>query len=171
MNWSSTITIGALCVLLQTGTSAVAQDLEIRLTDPAWDGKSVPKNQVCQKFDGHGATPAMHVAGLPSGTEALRVAFNDESYGPMDDGGHGVLLFSVEAGVSSVDLPSIPGETDDLPSGVSKVSGHRAPGWSGTGGAYLPPCSGGRGNTYTATVNATAGDRTLASGKVLLGTF
>ena len=171
MNKNALIRGSVVVALLLTSVVGFTAELTIRLTDPKWDGQQVPKDQVCQKFKGAGATPAMQVTGVPTGTQALVVAFNDESYGPMDKGGHGVLRFDVAAGNTSFDLPEIPGETDDLPDGVSKVSGHRAPGWSGTGGAYLPPCSGGRGNTNSATVSAVKGEQTLASGKIKLGTF
>ncbi len=52
-------------------------------------------------------------------------------------------------------LSSAPGETNDLPAGITKLQGHKAssPGYS-PGTAYLPPCSGGIGNTYTATIKA-----------------
>lgn len=113
----------------------------------------------------------MRITGLPTGTQALLVAFNDESYAPMDKGGHGVLGFDVAAGFTRVDLPKIPGETYDLTDGVAKESGHRAPQWSGTGGAYLPPCSGGRGNRCSASLSAMQGQEVLASGKVQIGTF
>ena len=162
------------CLILWAGT-APAADLDIQLTDSKWNGETIPKDQVCQKFDGHGATPPMRISKIPPGTTSLQIAFNDESYQPMNSGGHGILQFIIESGSTSVDLPMVPGETDDLPAGVTKVAGHRAPGWSGTGGAYLPPCSGGGGNTYTATVSAIsgtqAGAEVLASAKVGLGKF
>ncbi len=74
----------------------------------------------------------------------------------------------------SVTLPAVPGETDDLPAGVKEVYGHQGEGWSGTGGAYLPPCSGGQGNLYTAKVKALGGadgDTVLGVGKVKLGIY
>jgi hypothetical protein len=171
MIWLRITKVGALPCLLLWAFTASAADLEIQLTDAKWDGETVPADQVCQRFNGHGATPPMRISGLPTGTQSLQVAFNDESYQPMDKGGHGILQFTLAPGSTTVDLPVVQGETDDLPAGVTKVSGHRAPGWSGTGGAYLPPCSGGQGNTYTATASAMAGDEVLASGKVSLGKF
>ena len=135
----------------------------------------MPKSQVCQRFGGSGATPPLRIANLPAGTTHIEVAFNDQTYGPMDNGGHGVLAFAVAARRDAVSLPAVPGETDNLPPGVTKINGHRGRGWSGTGGAYLPPCSGGRGNTYTATVRAVmrgdAGAKTLARATVGIGRY
>jgi len=61
---------------------------------------------------------------------------------------------------------------------VTTFTKHRGTGWSGTGGAYLPPCSGGRGNTYTITISAVKmnSDKTgiankLAEKKFTLGTY
>ena len=53
---------------------------------------------------------------------------------------------------SSVTIPSIPGETNEMPQGMfieNKFRSNR-----GEDGAYLPPCSGGRGNEYYATVKS-----------------
>jgi hypothetical protein len=38
-----------------------------------------------------------------------------------------------------------------MPEGVIIVSKHKAPDWD-KAGAYLPPCSGGKGNKYTVTI-------------------
>lgn len=71
----------------------------------------------------------------------------------MNNRGHGKLGIRVEAGATSVNFPSIPGHTFDLPDGAFMVKEHRNPDWA-TAGAYMPPCSGGIGNTYYLTVIA-----------------
>ena len=161
---------------LAAAPAALAQGepktLDVHLADPAWTGDAIPAGQQCQRFGGKGASPKLHIAGAPEGTTAFRVLFNDESFKPMDNGGHGAVRYTLKPAGGQVTLPSVPGETDQLPTGVTTHIAHKAPKWSGTGGAYLPPCSGGKGNTYTATVEALgAGDQVLGRGRVVLGTF
>ncbi len=173
------------CMLLTTilalGVSAhsLANDgLSVRFADSVWNGKKIPASQVCKKFGSADAkSPALIIENLPAGADAVLVAFNDESYTPMDKGGHGVLSFAHD-GSDKASLPAVPGETDTLPAGVTAFIKHRGTGWSGTGGAYLPPCSGGRGNTYTIKVSAvklnadkTGIAETLAEKKVTLGSY
>ena len=147
-------------------------ELKASLADPAWDGKTVPENQVCSRFGGKGTTPAVKITGIPSGTQSIVVAFADETYAPMDNGGHGVLKFSVPSGVKEYTLPKVKAESDDLPSGVSVVTAHRGSGWSGTEGAYLPPCSGGKGNSYYADITAQDSDgKNLADTYVEMGLY
>ncbi len=169
---SPTVTLVFMALL---AVPVSAAELEASLLGDGWDGVWVPDSQVCQRFGGRGATPPMRIAGLPAGTTHIEVSFNDESFGPMDGGGHGKLSFAVAAGQSVVDLPAVPGETDDLPDGVTKINGHRGADWSGTDGAYLPPCSGGRDNSYTASIRAVVqgdgGKRTLARTKIGIGRY
>ncbi len=170
-----------LTTILTLGVSAhgLADDgLNVHFADSVWDGKKIPASQVCKKFGSTNArSPALVIENLPAGADAILVAFNDESYTPMDKGGHGVLSFAHD-GSAKASLPAVPGETDTLPAGVTAFAKHRGTGWSGTGGAYLPPCSGGRGNTYTIKVSAVKlnGDKsgiaeTLAEKKVTLGSY
>ena len=134
------------------GESAIA--LTAHFADPAWDGKQVPEGQWCTRFGGHGATPVLALTGVPPAADAIILAFNDETFGPMNHGGHGVVGFRI-TGERPVILPSVPGETNTLPKGVWKVRSHRVPasGYS-PGTAYLPPCSGGLGNQYSVSISA-----------------
>ncbi len=160
-------------VLVPTPAAAEEVELKISLGD-GWDGETVPADQVCQRFSGNGSTPPIVIANLPAGANSVKVAFNDESYSDMDYGGHGVIAFTVDGAGGAVTLPPVPGETETLPAGVKEVYRHQGEGWSGTGGSYLPPCSGGQGNTYTATVKAMGGadgDTVLGQGKVKLGVY
>jgi hypothetical protein len=151
---------------------ALAQGtLTVSFADPMWTGDKVPADQHCPLQGGHGATPALTVEGLPDGTTAVNVAFNDETYQPMNDGGHGVIGFDVTPAGGKASLPSVPGNTADLPAGAHVVTASRAPGEYASPG-YLPPCSGGNGNTYSATVTAVDGSgKELASGKITLGKY
>ena len=158
--------------LLVLGTACAEEGLSVTLADPAWNGKNIPADQVCKKFGGNQAkSPALKVEGVPADADALLLSFNDESYAPMDKGGHGVVRVQLNKS-STVQVQSIPGETDTLPTGISVVTKHRGTGWSGTGGAYLPPCSGGRGNTYTIDVSVINGSGTIvAKGKIAMGKY
>jgi hypothetical protein len=162
--------------LVPLPSPASAGELAVAFADPAWTGERVPEGQQCSRYGGHGKTPALRVSGIPVGADAIILEFNDETYKPMDRGGHGIIGFRI-ALREAVLLPSVAGETNELPEGVFVVAPHLAnkPGYS-PGTAYLPPCSGGKGNTYTATVKAVrthAGGRreTLAAIRLVLGTY
>ena len=172
------VTAMALAVLAIAGWSAGALAEEASLTvsfaDPQWTGGAVPQNQVCSRFGGAGATPRLKVDGVPPGADAIIVWFSDEDYLPMGDGGHGVLRFKIDSG-PSVTLVSVPGETDQLPDGVTAEQKHHG---ASAGGVYMPRCSGGRGHHYTAEVRAVKSSsdpgkpaEVLARGKITIGTF
>ena len=148
--------------------------LEVELADPSWDGVKVPDGQQCQKFGGQGESPALAVSGIPSGASHLVLEFSDRSYPPMDKGGHGKVAYAIEAGATAVTVPPVPGHTMELPPGFTLVEAQQAPQWD-KAGAYLPPCSGGRGNEYYVTVKAIhqMGDETheLASASVEMGKY
>ena len=133
----------------------------------------MPSDQVCFKYITNRAkTPPLKVGNIPAGTTHIIVSFNDESYGPMCCGGHGAVRFKVD-GNAIATLPAVPAETSDLPDGVETESAHSGPYGSG---AYLPPCSGGRGNTYSADVKAVSvstgkSGKLLGRGKIYLGDY
>jgi len=140
-------------------TPALAQDMTVTLTDPVWDGKRVPASQVCGRFGGKGAvSPSMLVSNLPDGVVAIDVWFSDDNNERMNWGGHGKVKYLVPAGAKSFEMKSFPAESDDLPDGVVSVRDHKGSQWSGTGGAYLPPCSGGKGHNYSAYILARDAD-------------
>lgn len=141
----------ALFMSLALPHSALAEDLKLNFADPAWTGKSIPSGQICKKFGGNGATPALRVENIPAEADAIVLEFSDKSYGPMNDGGHGKIGFRITPGAGSVVVPSFAGETFTLPEGFFLISKHK--GWSDPG-AYLPPCSGGQSNKYYVTVKA-----------------
>jgi len=167
--------VAATLIAAFTAASAVAAaDLELRFLDDAWNGEAVPEGSQCQKFGGEARSPAVHVAGIPEQANALIFEYSDRDFPPMDNGGHGKYGFEIEAGATSVDVGPVPGHTTDLPAGFFVVEEHKAPGWD-LPGAYLPPCSGGRGNSYYLTVKAVhrEGDESheLASGTLELGKY
>jgi hypothetical protein len=166
--------LGAAGVLF-AGT-AIADDLSVTFADPAWNGNRIPAGQHCTKFGGRGATPAFTVEGIPAEADAIVVEYNDRSYHPLSyGGGHGKIGYDITPGVGKATLPSVPGEkADGLPAGTWVVRRNRATGDYARPG-YLPPCSGGRGNTYFAEVIAVKKDGDdydeLASTKITLGRY
>ncbi len=100
--------------------------------------------------------------------------YSDKTYKKMDDGGHGKIGYALNGGGDSAQVPSIPGHSFDLPSGFFLVAAHRAPKWD-KAGAYMPPCSGGKGNDYHLTVKAIKQDgetsEVLAQTLVVLGKY
>jgi len=146
----------ALAACQSTGSyepvSTEIPKLSISFVDKKWDGKTVPSEDTCTRYGSKSPmTPALIVKGIPSGANALILEFNDESFAPLSyDGGHGKIGFWInEAGTATV--KSVPGETMKLGEGVFVEAPHRT---TFTGGAYLPPCSGGRSNTYSVDVKA-----------------
>ena len=61
---------------------AWAGKLDVSFADASWTGKKIPKGQHCRKFGGDGATPELMVSGIPEGTTAILVEFNDASSSP-----------------------------------------------------------------------------------------
>ena len=153
------------------GAAFAQAALTVKFTDPAWDGKTIPKDQICSLQGGKGSTPAIEVSGLPEGTVKITESFNDETYQPMNNGGHGVIGFDVTPSGGVATLPAVPGESDQLPVGVSVVTKERGTGDYDKPG-YLPPCSGGNGNLYTMDVTALdASGAKLGTAHVELGHY
>lgn len=162
------------------GYKPVAENLpglSVSFADPAWNGKQIPNGQQCQMFGGKGATPALQVDNIPAGANAIIVEYNDLSYGPLSSGGgHGTIGHWVE-GKRAV-LVAVPGETaNNLPAGSFIERRAMSSGQYASPG-YLPPCSGGRGNTYAAVVKAVykakkegGENRLLARQEIVLGSY
>ncbi|HVS66038.1 MAG TPA: hypothetical protein VMT85_21340 [Thermoanaerobaculia bacterium] len=151
-----------------------AAELSASFTDPAWEGEKVPEGEQCQRFGGSGKTPELKVTGIPDGANALVLEFSDASYAAMDDGGHGKVGYLLEPGATEITVPRAPGHETELQEPFFVVMEHKAPSWD-EAGAYLPPCSGGRGNRYYLTVKAVkrTGDeiQELASTLLEMGTY
>lgn len=150
--------------------------LQVTFADPQWDGRTVPAAQRCRWAGGNGSTPPLRVDGIPRGANALLVEFSDRSYFLMDHGGHGEIGLWLRGAAQSVGVPAVAGESLELPEGMFVERAHQ--GWlRGHGGAYLPPCSGGRGHRYYATVRAVykaaegGESRLLGEGSIELGEY
>ncbi len=143
-----------LTVFLIGSDNVNADDLTVEFADSAWDGIDIPEGQHCKKFGGSGSTPPLTVYNIPAEANAIVVEFNDRDYQPLSKkGGHGKVGFEIEMGAGTVQLPAVPGGTKKMPDGAWLVKKNRATGaWRSPG--YLPPCSGGNGNTYFADVLA-----------------
>jgi hypothetical protein len=154
-------------------TSAAAQ-MSVSFADKTWDGKTISKAQRCQRYGGTGKTPRLRISNLPKDTNALLVSYSDRTYKQMDSGGHGKLGFVIADTRGEAVLPEVQGNQFQLPDGVFMIAPHRAPEWD-TAGAYLPPCSGGSGNEYYATVEAVRLNESslqiLESTTIELGTY
>ena len=128
-------------------STAKAGEFVVQLSNPTWDGVSIPKGEQCQKFGGNAPkTPELSVSGIPAGTNLIILEFSDRSYKPMDNGGHGKIGYALNKQRDSVVIPSVLGHNFYLPAGFFMVAAHRSPKWD-KAGAYMPPCSGGKGNS------------------------
>ena len=166
-----TACIALVMSLAMMAGPAFAAKLQVSFADSSWTGKKIPKGQHCKKFGGEGSTPELKVSGIPEGTTAILVEFNDASYQPLSSrGGHGIVGFEHAGGGEAV-LPPVPGGTEETPAGTWIEKKNRATGaWRSPG--YLPPCSGGRGNRYFAVVKAVDADKkVLAKAKFKLGRY
>ncbi|MFZ5341890.1 MAG: hypothetical protein ACOZBL_05135 [Patescibacteria group bacterium] len=125
-----------------------APQFSVSLADPAWNGKSVPSGQQCLRFGGKNPmTPALSVKNLPPEANGLIMEYSDRTYSPMDRGGHGKIAYLAPAGQKDFSVPSIQAQVKTVPEGFVSISNSKSGGWD-TDGAYLPPCSGGKGNSY-----------------------
>jgi len=155
-------------------------ELKAEFVKSKWNGNRVPKDEVCSNYNKKaGSTPAIKITNLPKGSTKVILTFNDLSVPKMASGGHGVLSYDVSNSDSTVIIPSMMGETFDLPNGFSSIQAHKAALYFGkTPGAYIAPCSGGRGNIYDVKIEAiheyTDADKKpilLGDTKLRLGTY
>ncbi|MBL1421775.1 MAG: hypothetical protein COC24_014795 [Alphaproteobacteria bacterium] len=167
--------LGLMAVAIFAPIQVMAADMSAQITDAAWDGKTVPEGQQCNRFGGKAMSPTLNVMDIPAEADALLIAFDDRSYGPMNYGGHGQVIYNITKGVGQVDVPSIAPHTFDLPEGFELLAAHRGPNWD-TAGAYMPPCSGGQGNEYVivvkaVTMNGKKVDKALTKTDVPMGKY
>lgn len=141
--------------------------LDVSFATSEWNGKTVPNGQQCKMFEGNGSTPEMKISNIPKGTNAILVSFNDKTFKVNDNGGHGIIGFWVKEDQTSVVIPSVAGESNDLPQGMFIEERFRSN--RGKDGVYLPPCSGGLGNEYNATIKAVFKSSSVDESSTLLG--
>ncbi|MBU2964232.1 hypothetical protein Q4508_13210 [Amphritea sp. 2_MG-2023] len=151
--------------------SANAFALEAKFADTAWDGNQIPAGQQCQKFGGQNpSTPALVVSDIPAGANAIVLEYSDRDSKKMDNGGHGRMQFMFNGSEREVTIPSVAGHSFDLPEGFKSIEAHRSPGWD-KAGAYMPPCSGGKGHAYYVTVKAMQDDKVTATTVLEMGKY
>jgi len=155
----------------------ILSDLTVSFADPAWNGKNIPAGQQCPDFGGQGGTPPLMVQNIPPQANALILVFSNKSHIPLDQGGQGRIGYRFAPGTETLTLPSIPGNTFELPKPFFVIAAHRKP-FQNKPGAYLPPCSGGRGDLYYVLVKAIwipespeMEAEVLGQGKLFLGRY
>ncbi|AKH21593.1 hypothetical protein [Sedimenticola thiotaurini] len=145
--------------------------LDVRFANDTWNGVKIPEGQQCQKFGGNNpATPKWLVSDIPAGSDSILFEYSDRDSEKMNNGGHGRIQYRLDATDQPLEIPSVPGHSFDLPQGFSLVEAHRSPGWD-KAGAYMPPCSGGKGHAYYVTVKTLQGDKVTAETVIELGTY
>ncbi|UZP68028.1 hypothetical protein N1030_03360 [Desulfovibrio mangrovi] len=178
------LTIALLLTMLLTacGSTRFGYDtsdtanLLISFADSRWTGKNIPLSQICSKYNtiGTPTSPSFIVSHIPQNTDILIIAFNNLSRSALaSGGGHGAFRMDIPQGTTSYTVPSIPAETTALPKGITLVtiSGGKIEGVEN--GAYLPPCSGGTGNTYQTRILAinSGTHKVVGQGTIILGTY
>ena len=155
----------------------ILYDLKISFTDNTWNGKTIPTGQQCPTFGGKGSTPGLTVENIPPQANALILEFSNKSHLPLDKGGQGRIGYRFNPGTHKIVLPPVPGNTFDLPRPFFVIAAHRKP-FQSKPGAYLPPCSGGKGNYYYLVVKAILLPESLeipaellGQGKITLGRY
>jgi phosphatidylethanolamine-binding protein (PEBP) family uncharacterized protein len=166
MNLKPLMAFSALLALSSTATA-----FEVKFTDSAWNGMKIPTGQQCQKFGGDNPmTPKLMVLDIPAGSDALILEYSDRDSEKMNNGGHGIMKYSLTSSGMLVQVPAVPGHTFSLPARFTSIEAHRSPGWD-TAGAYMPPCSGGKDHEYYLTVKAVKGDQVNAETVIEMGKY
>ncbi len=139
-----------------TTISLSAANMTADFADPkTWNGEMVPEEAVCSNYNTEaGSTPEIVLRNIPKGTQDIILTFTDETFKGMRNGGHGILSYTLEDETYKVIIPTVQGETFDLPEDFTSVVQHRGTKYGKTQGAYLAPCSGGKGNTYSVLIQA-----------------
>ena len=158
-------------LIIASAFSTYASAVEVKLADPAWDGMNVPAGQQCQKFGGNNpSTPKLMVSDIPARSDSIVLAYSDRDSKKMNNGGHGIMSYKLDAMSKSVNIPSVAGHSFDMPANFTMIEKHRGAGWDKEG-AYMPPCSGGKGHAYYVTVKTMKGDMVTAETVLEMGKF
>lgn len=142
-----------LLLTLACPLASLADDFKAAFTDPAYNTKSIPKENICTWRGGQGASVSFTVSGIPAGADALVFEYSDKDDRGMNNGGHGKIGFRIAPGTASVVVPSFPGEVMTLPEGFFLIAPHKAESRVSKPGAYLAPCSN-YGNKYLVQIKA-----------------
>ena len=163
--------IKRLSLLTLLTTSSYAFALDVNFVDSKWDGATIPKGQQCQKFDGvNPGTPKLSVSDIPAGSDSVVLVYSDRDSKKMNNGGHGIMNYTLPKGATAVELPIVAGHSYEMPKGFEIIAEHRGAGWDKEG-AYMPPCSGGSGHEYYVTVQTYKGNTVTAETVLELGKF
>lgn len=158
-------------LIIAMSFSSFASAVEVKLADSAWDGMKVPAGQQCQKFGGDNpSTPKLMISAIPAGSDSIVLAYSDRDSKKMNNGGHGIMSYKLDGMMTSVEVPSVPGHSFDMPANFTMIEKHRGAGWDKEG-AYMPPCSGGKGHAYYVTVKAMKGDMVTGETVLEMGKF
>ena len=164
--------VASLLAICFSNLNAASLKAKFADTD-LWNGKIVPEEMVCSDYNFEaGSTPEITLQNIPKNTNKIILVFSDETFKGMSDGGHGVISYHLDSGLKEVTIPSIQGETFDLPDEFTSLVAHRGVNFGKEEGAYLAPCSGGKGNTYSVIIQAVDKDnKVLDSTSLTLGKF
>lgn len=164
--------VNTISMFVLSSLSLSAASLTATFTDDIWKKIMVPKTEVCSNFNTKvGSTPSITLENLPEDTTKILLAYSDESFRGMSVGGHGVVSYTIPKNSSTIVIPSMKGETFDLPENFSSVVKHRGEKFGKTPGAYLAPCSGGKKHVYSVLIKALDEDKILDSASLTLGIF
>ncbi len=150
--------------------------LDLSFADAQWDGKVIPEGQQCIEYGGNGTSPRIQIKKIPSKANRLILEFSDATYSPCDNGGHGIISYQISKGTTEIIVPSIEGQTFDLPFGFTLIKQHCGKDLGMQPGAYIGPCPG-IGNLYYVIVKAVLESQDdsnyelLGHGRLNLGTF
>lgn len=176
MRISNSTKFGGVVLVGLLASPLAALAMEVKLADPEWNGEEVPEGQQCQRFGGRNPqSPRLEVENIPPEADVLLLEFSDRDVPIMDQGGHGKVAYRLN-GENSVTVPPVPGHSEELQEPFLVVVPHKAPQWDRPG-AYLPPCSGGKGNDYFVDVKAVKLDEkqqvqeVIASASVKMATY
>ncbi len=159
--------VALTAIVLSTSTFA----MDVKFNDAAWNAEAIPAGQQCLNYDGKNpATPSLNITNIPAGADSLVFVYNDVSNKRMQNGGHGIIGYALPVGTTNIDIPKVFGHTYELPVGFETIVEYRnRP--NEVGGAYKPPCSGGKNHLYTVDVQAWQGDMILAETSIEMGRY
>ncbi len=160
-----------LTLIIVLGFCGNAIAFEVKFADNAWNHEKIPAGQQCQKFGGNKpATPKLIVSGIPAGSNGIVLEYSDRASKRMNNGGHGKMQFALNSPDTKVEIPSVPGHSFDIPPEFTMIAAHRGPKWD-KAGAYMPPCSGGKGHAYYVTVKSVKDDQVTAETVIEMGKY
>ena len=149
-----------------------ASSFSASFVDSLWNGKTVSEEMVCSDYNmDSGSTPEILLENISKNSNKVILEFSDETFKGMRNGGHGVISYNFKSGLEKIVIPSVEGETFDLPDGFKSIKEHRAGKYGKERGAYLAPCSGGKGNTYSVLIKVMNDNKILDITKLTLGIY